>query len=298
MIRVQRLFGPEAGLQTTHERRLTFGRLAGNDLVLDHPNLSRQHGELVERSGQWYLINHSPNGTSVSGKKITHDKPHALRPGDVIGIGRQKLLAVHFQPPAAAGDAEQAAAPARKSEMSRRAKLWLGIGIYMFVIVVVAAVLWGLGGDGGAGRKSVVPLTDAQIEAEIRKPLERTPDEREANRMLAEARQWYPRSAGHEAGLYHTHRNYKLALAFAGRTSFEGIDQLQFNDVERELVSKITQSYREAYARLRSRDWISAERILRELLKTYPDSESRIWQNVTDQLQIVMSARPKGRSFR
>jgi TolA-binding protein len=237
-------------------------------------------------------VSHSPNGSTVNGKPVATGKAHPLKPGDTIGVGKQKLLTVQFQPPVAKGAAEEAAAaPARQSDMSRRAKLWLGIGIYMVIALVVIIVLWGLKKEEAAPQLAAAQVSDQEIEAEIRRPLVRAPDEREAARTLAEAQQWYPRSGGHEAGLFHTHRNYKLALAFSGKTSFEGIDQLQFNEVENALVQTITRDYRAAYARVRSLEWSAAETLLRGILQQYPDSQSIIWKNVSDQLRIVTARR-------
>ena len=120
MIRIQKLFGPESGLQTTHvEPLITFGRVAGNIIVIDHPNLSRQHGELLEQDGHWFVANRSPNGTTVNGRAIPADQPYALKPGDEVGVGKQRLFAVHFTPPP---PPEAGAAPAAEKPGSSDAR--------------------------------------------------------------------------------------------------------------------------------------------------------------------------------
>jgi adenylate cyclase len=47
------------------KNRLTVGRTAGNDLVVDDGAVSREHAEFVRRRGTIYLVDHSTNGTYV-----------------------------------------------------------------------------------------------------------------------------------------------------------------------------------------------------------------------------------------
>jgi Protein of unknown function (DUF3662)/FHA domain len=65
---------------------VTLGRSSRCDVVLDDPNVSRQHAELRPRGGSWVLTDlGSTNGSSVNGRRI--DAPTVVKPGDEIELG-------------------------------------------------------------------------------------------------------------------------------------------------------------------------------------------------------------------
>jgi DNA-binding SARP family transcriptional activator len=65
---------------------LRIGRDPGNDLVLTHPRVSRQHAALVAGPAGYVLVDlHSTNGTRVNGERLSGER--LLEPGDAIGIG-------------------------------------------------------------------------------------------------------------------------------------------------------------------------------------------------------------------
>jgi hypothetical protein len=65
---------------------VTLGRSSRCDVVLDDPNISRQHAELRPRGGSWVLTDlGSTNGSSVNGRRI--DAPTVVKPGDEIELG-------------------------------------------------------------------------------------------------------------------------------------------------------------------------------------------------------------------
>jgi pSer/pThr/pTyr-binding forkhead associated (FHA) protein len=65
---------------------VTLGRSRQCDVVLEDPNVSRQHAEIRPRGGSWVLTDlGSTNGSSVNGRRI--DSPEVLKPGDEIEIG-------------------------------------------------------------------------------------------------------------------------------------------------------------------------------------------------------------------
>ena len=69
---------------------MSIGRTEGNDLVLNHPSVSRRHAEL-ERTpdGRWLVRDlRSRNGTRVNGEVVNEQ---ALRPGDLVQIGQFTL---------------------------------------------------------------------------------------------------------------------------------------------------------------------------------------------------------------
>lgn len=67
----------------------TVGR-AGNDIVLDNPQVSRHHA-VVERAGGGHVLRDlgSTNGTFVNGRRIAE---RTLAPGDIIQIGPFRLV--------------------------------------------------------------------------------------------------------------------------------------------------------------------------------------------------------------
>jgi ABC-type multidrug transport system ATPase subunit/pSer/pThr/pTyr-binding forkhead associated (FHA) protein/ABC-type multidrug transport system permease subunit len=70
---------------------MRIGRDADNDLVLDDPNVSRQHAE-VRRAGDGRHVLRdlsSRNGTRLNGRPV---RTAPLAPGDVIGIGPYRLV--------------------------------------------------------------------------------------------------------------------------------------------------------------------------------------------------------------
>jgi hypothetical protein len=64
----------------------TIGRSRQCDVVIDDPNVSRQHAEVRPRGGAWVLTDlGSTNGSSLNGRRINH--PEVIQPGDEIEIG-------------------------------------------------------------------------------------------------------------------------------------------------------------------------------------------------------------------
>jgi ABC-type multidrug transport system ATPase subunit len=71
--------------------RITIGRDASNDVVIDHPIVSKQHAEIIKQDGKVFLVDvGSTNGTFVNGIKV---KRHQLQELDRIVIGPSEL---HF----------------------------------------------------------------------------------------------------------------------------------------------------------------------------------------------------------
>ena len=65
---------------------VTLGRSRQCDVVLDDPNVSRQHAEIRPRGGSWVLSDlGSTNGSCLNGRRI--DGPEVIKPGDEIELG-------------------------------------------------------------------------------------------------------------------------------------------------------------------------------------------------------------------
>ncbi|MDH3584408.1 MAG: FHA domain-containing protein, partial [Phycisphaerae bacterium] len=235
MIHIQMMTGPQAGLvNALSQTQITFGRAPDNHLVIDDSHLSRHHGGLQYSDGQWHLINNSPNGTTVNGRKIKHNRPVPIQAGDQVGVGKVRLFAIQFEPPANPADlgaamtdpaAAQRAAADQQPGAGRRNKLWVGIGVYLFIFLVIFVVLAMVGRPTKPPPEAAERVTDDQIKAEIIRSLKRTPDEREAEKHLIDAQRWYGRAKtlSTPAALYQAHRHYKLALAFADKSTLEGL---------------------------------------------------------------------------
>jgi DNA-binding CsgD family transcriptional regulator len=71
--------------------RVTVGKGAGNDIVLDDPTVSRLHASLEEFAEGWCVTDlGSSNGTYLNGERIWAQQ--RLRHGDEIRVGRSRLL--------------------------------------------------------------------------------------------------------------------------------------------------------------------------------------------------------------
>lgn len=67
-----------------------IGRSRQSDVVVDDPNVSRQHAEIRPRGGSWVLTDlGSTNGSVLNGRRI--DGPEVLKPGDQIEIGTSSM---------------------------------------------------------------------------------------------------------------------------------------------------------------------------------------------------------------
>jgi adenylate cyclase len=68
---------------------LTVGRTEGNDLVLNHPSVSRRHARFDPRGDKWWIVDlKSTNGIKVNGNLVSESQ---VNPGDKILIGSVQL---------------------------------------------------------------------------------------------------------------------------------------------------------------------------------------------------------------
>ncbi len=91
---------------------ITFGREAGNDVVVPGSDVSRKHAEILPDAKGYVLIDHSTNGTVVNDNAITGR--HQLSRGDLIKIGDDEFRfhADVAQPPPPPAVSPRPAAPA------------------------------------------------------------------------------------------------------------------------------------------------------------------------------------------
>jgi hypothetical protein len=70
--------------------RSTLGRDLNNDIVVDDDSVSLVHARLIEKDGQWRVLNLlSTNGTWINNKKVS-DGP--LRNGDSVCFGEAEFI--------------------------------------------------------------------------------------------------------------------------------------------------------------------------------------------------------------
>ncbi|HWF53374.1 MAG TPA: DUF3662 and FHA domain-containing protein [Solirubrobacteraceae bacterium] len=70
---------------------VTLGRSRQCDVVLNDPNVSREHAEIRPRGGSWVVTDlGSTNGVSINGRRIT--RPEVVKPGDEIELGTSVVV--------------------------------------------------------------------------------------------------------------------------------------------------------------------------------------------------------------
>jgi adenylate cyclase len=74
---------------TDVKSELSIGRTEGNDLVLNHPSVSRKHARVEVRNSAWWIVDlKSTNGVKVNGNLITESQ---IAAGDKILVGSVQL---------------------------------------------------------------------------------------------------------------------------------------------------------------------------------------------------------------
>jgi hypothetical protein len=69
---------------------VTIGRSRQCDIVVDDPNVSRQHAEIRPRGGSWVLTDlGSTNGSVLNGRRV--ESTEVLKPGDEIEVGTSTM---------------------------------------------------------------------------------------------------------------------------------------------------------------------------------------------------------------
>jgi len=99
---------------------ITLGRTLDNDVILDHPTVSRRHAQIHLRHGQPFLRDlNSRNGTFVNGQRVSEC---VLRDGDRLALGEVRLLVVAVGPRLSARPPARASGPACPDDRARDAR--------------------------------------------------------------------------------------------------------------------------------------------------------------------------------
>ncbi|MCZ7545574.1 MAG: FHA domain-containing protein [Anaerolineae bacterium] len=102
---------------------LTVGRVAGNDLILDHPLISRRHMRFTWQDGAFWVEDlGSRNGTWIGDRRIEPNTPARVNAGDSIRTGPYLFTFEQvegLEPPAA----PEAAAPPPPSKVPEQSRI-------------------------------------------------------------------------------------------------------------------------------------------------------------------------------
>ena len=72
-------------------RTYSVGRRPGNNIYFRNPEVSQDHAEIVENDGNYTLIDHSMNGTTVNGNRV-HNSSYPLHRGDTVMFAGREML--------------------------------------------------------------------------------------------------------------------------------------------------------------------------------------------------------------
>lgn len=89
VIEMECLSGPHpASFTARPDKPIAIGRAPGSDVCLTNEAVSRKHAMLVQRSGEWFVVDHGSRlGTFLNGVRLDPSKPTALALGDLLRIG-------------------------------------------------------------------------------------------------------------------------------------------------------------------------------------------------------------------
>jgi|GEM_PF-2337794 len=303
-IQLQIQAGPLKGQRAQFNQDVVrFGREADNDVVLAGKFLSRHHGELRFGDGQWWLVNESANGAEINNKRVTK-KPRAVQDRDIISVGKELMFQVMIETAAAqVADTQPttvAEAPSSEADdISRKTKMWIGIGIYLALSVVALLFLYTLKETPEDSVPQAVELTDTFIRNEIIKlPIGLPVDERAMERCLNDANELYNRLDSSANALYRCNDNYEKAIVYSGRSTLvNGTYQRRFLDIQDRLVAEVTRLYRDACDKSNNNHQ-DADKAFKRVQEIYPDYASPIYKNCEDHLQEIMAKRKKRRRSR
>lgn len=298
-IEIEILQGSGAGRSAAFDGgELGFGRSPNNAIIVDVPEASREHGVLKYDADGWKVVNLSPNGTTVNGKRMRGEE-RLLRSGDRVGVGKLPLIKVQIHP----GEAEDAeadpggeVAPATaaaagteaQNQKKQQLKLYLAIaGVLGGALFIAVGFLAPLSSNGnGDGGPRVTQLSHTQIERIVTQPTEIDPTQREAQTALDTAREAYRNRELAADNLYEAYRNYKIAAAFDDGSLLDGEAYREYKDAEEMLVERVSRLYTEAYSQYRSGQWHEAEETCRTLQREYRRRD-RLYESVNELLRIA-----------
>jgi len=328
-MQVQLLYGPRRGQRLALRDSPTgFGREPKGGIVVPLKFASRKHGEFRLSEGQWELVNLSPNGTLVNGRKVSK-RAQPLKHGDVVKIGDTAVMKVLLEslvpvpPPKPGqagagedgpvyGEADAVGYAAGEAETEPpgevqdggegqgqgqdKAKRWILLGVYMIGMLLLIPFLGSLRSEEEAGPQGVPELTQQEIRdaitAEVAVEMQ---DPRLVREHLEAANELYARLEVRDDALYQAYRHYQLAMAHSETPKFDvGMDQIRFREVEQRLIERVSEMYREGYTQLRAGQYREAMQTFDGLIEMYPNRDSVVVANAERQMRVARQALASG----
>ncbi|MEM6749943.1 MAG: FHA domain-containing protein [Planctomycetota bacterium] len=252
-LRVHVLAGASAGRRLRlDEPVLSIGREADNHLVIDEPHVSRHHAELRfdPQLARWTLVNLSPNGTKL-GRKTVSKKPEPLSGEAEVRVGDAVLLRVTptAGPTGGPQPDDPDPAPAQPGR-SKRAKLWVGIGIYLAAMLAVVIVLAQFKGDDEPqGPAAAERFTDERL----RQLVEQEPDPypnlapSAYQSNLNEATIAFAKRSTNPTRLFQAYRAYRAARQNNGGRLDDPADESDYLIVLDEVAQRVQNRYNRGY---------------------------------------------------
>lgn len=150
----------------------TVGRGGRSEVPIDDDSVSTRHALLQYEDGAWRITDlGSANGTFVEGVRLAPDVATPLSYGSTVRFG---AVETHFRPVAGADpDAAReayAARPPRTTVAERRAGPRLPLWVLLVLIIILAALWFGLVWTPEPGMSPAAPLQEREIGFLIRMP--------------------------------------------------------------------------------------------------------------------------------
>ena len=272
-----------------------IGRDPQSDLVLPDEYVSRLHATIVERGDKHLMVNASPNGTLVNGKRVERA---TLEPGDEIALGASTVLRYEGRitaagpggPPAVKPEEEKKPpapplAPPTQPLWSRRPKLLIGGAIYAAALIALGVFLYTQRRTKQAERPPI--LTRAEIENDLTRPLQRDRDPAEGDRALRRAEELYQQRYVDPANLHRAIVAFKEAEAYLGTSLTQPRHLRMFDEVLEELAGKVERLYFEAFALQNSGRYDDARQRYAEILRYVTRPESAIHKNAIKHIDAL-----------
>lgn len=290
-VQIRILIGPNQGARLRVDKdHASFGRSADCDITIDQPFVSREHGKLQLTPKGWVLENQSANGTVVAGKTVTK-KPRPIAEGQVVSIGSEDAFEIISLalPAAEPVPAEAEEEPGEeKKKLSGRSKLWIGLGAYVMIMMLLFVFLSLFGGgetsDNPVDRMPQLSKSDLreQVKAEIRRTLpKRPPDSLKVRQHSEAALEQYNLRHRDPTARYRALVQYREALSYTRGEKLEDPENDKlYIEIQEELVEDITDRYDRAYGLLRNRAFERANTEFRELARIYADPTTQLHRDI------------------
>lgn len=299
-IQIHLLAGPQAGRRIVMRNSpVTVGRDPSCDIVIDEPAVSRRQLRLEQNEfGDWFIVNESEQGTTCGWRRLM-TTPRQVRGTIKLSVSSIALLevtAIQEEQAAAASTAAESstttsgqAQTAGGSSQSGKTKLWIGIGVFWMIVIVLGLLLSTMSG-GAADEDEFKELTPEQIKAEIYEPPSRhamAPQERQVAFHLEQANRNYELRDQTSEALFRSYTAYRDALSYTSDLLFDdGANQRRYQIVQEMLARELVSRYQTAENKFLAGEYEVAIDDLRDLQSFYPVGQrTMVGQNIEELLR-------------